>query len=789
MKILLIEDDPIFASMLVQSLTNQRYIVDQAEDGQMGWEYAQSTTYNLIVIDVGLPKLDGITLCQKLRYQGSTIPILLITAKDGTSERIRGLDAGADDYLIKPIDIAEFQARVRALLRRGEVSHSSILEIGNLQLNPVTCQVHYAHQPITLTPKEYSLLELLMRNPARVFSRAELIEYLWSFDDPPQEESVKAHIKGLRQKLKAVGAAEWIENVYGLGYRLSAKLQTTPSVSVDSPQPAIEISLEQQFNQAKEKLWNQYQDLLIERLAILQHLAIALTTNTLLPSLRNAAEQAAHKLAGVLGMFDLEQGTEIAQKIEQNLEGDQPLTFEQIQLLHSYIHELEKLLPHSMSEPDQSPLSFPTSTPPNLEINLSPNVNSLPEYSVSEISPRLLLIDSDLEFGKALQSLADSMGLAWQQIPTLVEAKTWLNINTPEVVVFNDYPNIKAEDRSQLIIDLAKRTPPIPVLVLTSTEGLMDRVTVARAGGRRIFVKPVTPTQIWEATSQLLHASPHSKVNVLVVDDDPLFLATLRPVLEPWRIRMTGLIDPLRFWEVLNSVSPDLLILDVEMSPVSGIELCQTVRADPHWQGLPIVFLTAHCDSKTIQQVFAAGADDYVSKPVMGPELLTRITNRLERTRLLQTLSTKDPITGLANYLQSSQELEQQIQKCQQLEQPFSLGVLSFSQLHDINLEYGHLIGYQVLQRWGRLFQGMTTVGVETIGYWGNGEFVVGMPGLTQAEAQEHLSDILISLRQQVFTTLEGQRFQVVCEVKITEFPTQGQTLQQLYQQVHHRNG
>jgi diguanylate cyclase (GGDEF)-like protein len=128
------------------------------------------------------------------------------------------------------------------------------------------------------------------------------------------------------------------------------------------------------------------------------------------------------------------------------------------------------------------------------------------------------------------------------------------------------------------------------------------------------------------------------------------------------------------------------------------------------------------------------------------------------------------------------------IQNCKQLGQPFCLGVLSFSQLHQINIQYGHSIGYQVLQQWGRLFQEIF-VGIEIIGYWGNGEFVVGMPGLTQAEAHDHLSDVLISLRQQVFATLEGQRFQAICEVKIAEFPTEGKTLQQLYQKVHQDNG
>ncbi|HEY9888267.1 MAG TPA: response regulator transcription factor, partial [Candidatus Obscuribacterales bacterium] len=221
MRILLIEDDEILADRLVQSLTQRQYVVDAIADGQDGLDYAQSASYDLIISDVGLPRLDGITLCSRLRQGGATTPILLMTAKDAADERIRGLDAGADDHLTKPLNLEEMHARVRALLRRGEVIPETVLQAGPLKLDPVSCQVTYGDRPLRLTPKEYSLLELFMRSPQRVFSRSHIIEHLWSFDDPPLEDSVKAHIKGLRRKLKAAGAADWIDNVYGIGYRFT----------------------------------------------------------------------------------------------------------------------------------------------------------------------------------------------------------------------------------------------------------------------------------------------------------------------------------------------------------------------------------------------------------------------------------------------------------------------------------------------------------------------------------------------------------------------------------------
>ncbi|MBD0335783.1 MAG: response regulator transcription factor, partial [Cyanobacteria bacterium Co-bin13] len=330
MRILLIEDDEILAERLIDSLASHNYVVDAVGDGQLGLEYAQGTGYDLILTDVGLPHLDGITLCQQLRAAGCSTPILLMTARDAPDERVRGLDAGADDHLIKPLNLDELHARLRALLRRGEVAATAVLSLGPLRLDPVSCQVTYADQPLKLTPKEYNLLELFLRNPARVFSRGQIIEHLWNFDDPPLEDSVKAHVKGLRRKLKQVDSLEWIENVYGLGYRLNPNVlnlaEEAPAGSADqaaspaAPLPASTGPLEQDFRQAMGGLWQQYQGLMTERLASLQAAAQALQAGTLSQAVRQSGMQAAHKLAGVLGMFECDQGTAIARQLETLLE-------------------------------------------------------------------------------------------------------------------------------------------------------------------------------------------------------------------------------------------------------------------------------------------------------------------------------------------------------------------------------------------------------------------------------------------------------------------------------------
>lgn len=224
MRILLVEDDERITKALAEALMDHHYVVDVVHDGQMGWEFAEAAAYDVIILDVMLPRLNGIQFCQRLRQRGNTTPVLMLTAKDTSADKVLGLDVGADDYVIKPFDLQELLARVRALLRRGNLALPPVLEWGSLQLDPNKCEVTYAGKLLSVTPKEYELLELFLRNPGRVLSREMILEHLWSFEDIPGDDTVKTHIKRLRQKLKIVGASSTlIETIYGLGYRLNTQ--------------------------------------------------------------------------------------------------------------------------------------------------------------------------------------------------------------------------------------------------------------------------------------------------------------------------------------------------------------------------------------------------------------------------------------------------------------------------------------------------------------------------------------------------------------------------------------
>ena len=221
MKILIVEDDNRISAPLAKDLRHQHHSVDIAEDGIAGWEYAQAADYDLILLDLMLPRLDGIGLCKKLRSARCQSSILMLTARDTTSDKVIGLDAGADDYLVKPFKLEELSARIRALQRRSRELTLPILQHGDLQLDPATQVVTYGAETLSLTPKEYLLLEYFIRHPGQVLSRSALLDKLWEFDQESGEGTIKTHLTNLRSKLKAAGSSkDLIETVYGMGYRL-----------------------------------------------------------------------------------------------------------------------------------------------------------------------------------------------------------------------------------------------------------------------------------------------------------------------------------------------------------------------------------------------------------------------------------------------------------------------------------------------------------------------------------------------------------------------------------------
>lgn len=221
MRILLVEDDDRIADPLAEDLRHQSNAVDIAYDGLAGWEFAQAESYDVILLDWMLPKLDGIQLCQRLRQSGCQAYILLLTAKDATGDKVIGLDTGADDYLVKPFEVDELTARLRALSRRQPTYQSVVLKHREVELNPSSHSATCAGVELELTSKEYMLLEYFLLHPTQVIARIALLDRLWEFDRISGEQTIKTHLTNLRRKLKQAGCdRDMIETVYGVGYRL-----------------------------------------------------------------------------------------------------------------------------------------------------------------------------------------------------------------------------------------------------------------------------------------------------------------------------------------------------------------------------------------------------------------------------------------------------------------------------------------------------------------------------------------------------------------------------------------
>ena len=226
MRILLVEDERDAARMLSKGLREQTYAVDVAYDGEEALEKAGVNTYDLLVLDVMLPKLDGFEVCRQLREQGARVPILLLTARGGVTDRITGLDRGADDYLTKPFDFGELLARIRALLRRGTELKDAVLHVGDLSIDTRSHAVMRAGTQVSLTAKEYSLLEYLARRAGEVVGRSDISEHVWEEDYDPFSNLIEVYIQRLRRKLEIQGTGPLLHTRRGEGYLLSSEQES-----------------------------------------------------------------------------------------------------------------------------------------------------------------------------------------------------------------------------------------------------------------------------------------------------------------------------------------------------------------------------------------------------------------------------------------------------------------------------------------------------------------------------------------------------------------------------------
>jgi len=219
-RILVVEDEEAIADFLRQGLSEAGYAVDMAADGAEALHWVDIADYDVVVLDLMLPEVDGLEVCAELRRRGVPTPVLMLTARDTVEDRVAGLDSGADDYLVKPFAFAELLARIRALLRREPALKGTLLQVADLTLDTLSREVCRAGQPISLTSKEYSLLEFLIRHPNQTLTRTLIAEHVWDYDFDNLSNIIDVHIFALRRKLDDGHAVKLLHTVRGVGYRL-----------------------------------------------------------------------------------------------------------------------------------------------------------------------------------------------------------------------------------------------------------------------------------------------------------------------------------------------------------------------------------------------------------------------------------------------------------------------------------------------------------------------------------------------------------------------------------------
>jgi len=520
------------------------------------------------------------------------------------------------------------------------------------------------------------------------------------------------------------------------------------------------------LGEAVRKAWERFRGPVTARVDAIENAAIAVLEGRLTEEERRHAEREAHKLAGSVGTFGFAQGSRVAREVETLLQGSAPLgQAEALRLTDAAV-----ALRRELARPP-SPLT---------EMPRAAGGDTRPSRAQVRATPLLLVVDDDAELAERISMEASARAMRTRLARNVADARVAVADERPAAVLLNLSFEDGARHGLELLAELSAHSPRIPVVVLTGSGAFADRVEVARLGGVGFLQKPIAPQTAVDAVTGVLHLGQQRRSCVLAVDDDPVILDAVQRLLDPAGVEVHVLDNPERFWESLEEVCPDAVLLDIDMPRVSGIELCRVMRNDARWSATPVIFLTARTEAETVQRVFSAGADDYVAKPFVGPELVTRVTNRLERVQLHRALADSDPLTGVANRRRSDELMGQLMHLAVRNRQPFALALLDLDHFKLVNDRYGHGMGDEVLRRVARLLErGFRAEDV--VARWGGEEFVVGMYGMDKEDAVRRLEAVLEQLRAEPFDLPGAEPLRVTFSAGIAQFPVDGDDLPALY--------
>jgi diguanylate cyclase (GGDEF)-like protein len=531
--------------------------------------------------------------------------------------------------------------------------------------------------------------------------------------------------------------------------------QVSAMLPVASRGPDAAQTVDPRLGAGLAELWDRYRGTSYERVDRIEDAVFQLLEGRLDPETRREAERDAHKLVGSIGTFGFVEASAIAREAEEILGSGRELTPPDVLRLSDLVAALRAELQTGGAA-----------------------ITDHPEASAPRL-PEVLLVDSDSAFTEEVSARLRARGHR-PLVATHLDAVTEILARHAPIAAVVDPSLAAGTDVGRLALKaVSYHRNAIPTLVATSATGTGDRAAAASLGARAYLRKPITAARLVEEIEQAIERCRPKRARILAVDDDPQLLATLEQLLSGEGMEVVTLDDPLEFWDRFEEVRPDLTVLDVDMPHLNGIELCRAIRQDPRWAGHPILVLTAHGAPEIVHRVFAAGADDFVGKPLAGPELGARIRNRLERAEILRAATESDYLTGLPNRRKSTALAEQLRRLAARHGQPLGIALLHMDGIRGINARHGNPVGDRVLTRLAERLKGAFR-GEDVVGRWGGAEFLLGMYGMSREHAESRIARVLEAFSSERFTGSDGEVFHASFSAGIAEAPRDGDDLDQL---------